>query len=84
MNTKAQNIPILPEVVNQEVVGNYLGKMTSIPVGIEKETLKMATINLNNTYMYNITGEDISSDPDFIKGFIKNILSIQNSDCFNI
>ena len=78
-DTKAPNIPTLPEVVTQEVVANYLGKMTSIPVGVEKESLEMATINLNNTFMYNITGEDISSDPGFIKGFIRNILSIPNS-----
>ena len=78
---KAHNIPILPEVVNQAVVGNYLGNIRTIPVGIEKETLNIATINFTNTYMYNITGEDISSEPNFIKGFIKNILTIQNSEC---
>ena len=36
MNIKAHNIPILPEVVNQAVVGNYLGNIRTIPVGIEK------------------------------------------------
>ena len=77
--TKAPNIPILPEVVTQEVVANYLGKMNSIPVGVEKESLEIATINLNNTFMYNITGEDVTSEPGFIKGFIRNLLSIPNS-----
>ena len=78
---KAQKIPILPEVVNQDFVRSYLGSQASIPVGVEKETLAIATINLRDKFMYNITGEDITSEPHFIKGFINNTLEIKNSEC---
>lgn len=78
---KAAKIPILPEVVNQEFVRKYLGKLSTIPVGVEKENLSIATINLQEKFMYNITGEDVSSDLSFIKGIIKNILAIQNTEC---
>ncbi|MBQ6324242.1 MAG: type VII secretion protein EssC [Bacilli bacterium] len=80
-NYRAPKIPILPEVVNQEFIMDALGQLNSIPVGIEKESLEISTINLKDKYITNITGEDISSEPGFIKGFIKNILSVPNSEC---
>ena len=78
---KAMNIPILPEVVNRDFVANYLGSISTIPVGVEKETLSISTINLHDQYIYNITGDDITSEPKFIKGFISNLLTINNSSC---
>ena len=78
---KAPRIPILPEVVDNEFVKDYLGSINSVPVGVEKETLNIATVNLRDKYIYNITGEDITSEPAFIQGFINNLLSIENSEC---
>ena len=78
---KAPRIPILPEVVDHEFVSPYLGNINNLPVGVEKETLNIATINLKDKYIYNITGEDISSDTAFITGFINNILSVNNTEC---
>lgn len=78
---KAPRIPILPEVVDQEFVSRNLGSINHIPVGVEKETLSIATINLKDKYIYNITGEDITGEPQFITGFINNLLSIENSEC---
>ena len=78
---KAMNIPILPEVVNRDFVANYLGSISTIPVGVEKETLSISTINLHDQYIYNITGDDITSEPKFIKGFISNLLTVNNSSC---
>ena len=78
---QAPQIPILPEVVNRSIVENYLGNIRTIPIGVEKESLNVSTIDLNNTFMYNITGEDITADPEFINGFIRNLLTIDNSEC---
>ncbi len=78
---KAPRIPILPDIVNQDFVNSYLRNLGTIPVGVEKETLEIATINLKNKFMFNITGEDITSDNAFIKGLIKNILTCQNTEC---
>ena len=44
---KAMKIPILPETVNNEFVSQYLGSINTIPVGVEKETLSIANINVN-------------------------------------
>ena len=78
---KAPKIPILPEVVTQEFVKEKLGNITNIPVGVSKEELTIETINLKDKYMFNITGEDISTDPIFYKGLINTILKIPNTNC---
>ncbi|MBQ6497699.1 MAG: type VII secretion protein EssC [Bacilli bacterium] len=81
---KAIKIPILPEVVNQEFVSDYLGSINTVPAGVEKETLEIAAINLRDKYIYNITGDDITSEPQFLTGFINNILTINNTECLVI
>ncbi len=76
---KAQRIPILPETVNQEVVKEYIGRIETVPVGVEKESLEMATVNFKDKFMYNITGEDITAEPAFIKGFIRNLTQLKQN-----
>ncbi len=78
---KAQKIPILPDVVSREFVSNYLGSITSIPFGVEKETLEIAKVNFREKYMYCITGDDISAEPNFINGIIHNFVQIENTEC---
>ena len=76
---QAPKIPILPETVTQEFVSNYLGSLETLPVGVEKESLQIATVNLKNKVLYTITGEDISQDASFLKGLVYNYLTINNS-----
>ncbi|MBQ9019664.1 MAG: type VII secretion protein EssC [Bacilli bacterium] len=78
---KAPRIPILPEIVNTEFVSNYLDSLENVPIGVEKDSLEISTINLKNEYMYNITGDDITADSKFIKGLINNILMISSTEC---
>ncbi len=79
-NYQAVNIPILPEIIRQEDLKSYIGSLKTIPVGITKDTLLPATFDLNNKFMYNITGDDISAEPAFIKGLIHNLSMLQNSE----
>ena len=76
---KARRIPILPEVVDTESVKEYIGNINNIPVGIEKENLRVATINMNTNYMYLITGEDVTQNEPFINGIQNNFLALENS-----
>lgn len=77
---KAPRIPILPEVVNSEFVSSYLGSIEHIPVGVEKDTLNIATLNLKDSFIYNITGDDLT-DTRFVKGLINNVLMMNNAEC---
>ena len=78
---KAPRIPILPEVVNNEFVSNYLGDLENIPVGVEKDSLSISTINLSDKSIYNITGFEVSMEQGFINGLINNILSVNTTEC---
>ncbi len=64
--SKAQKIAILPEVVTIDELTENLGEINKLPVGIERDSLSPALININNTYL--ITGQDISTSAKFIKG----------------
>ena len=76
---KAKKIPILPEVVTTDFVRDNLRNLATIPVGVTRETLEIATINLLSSYMYAITGEDVTSEPAFLTGLINNILTCENT-----
>ena len=78
---KAKRIPILPEIVNFDSVRELLGDLTTIPVGITKETLEIARINLESSYMYTITGDDISTEPEFLKGLVSVATQVPNTSC---
>jgi len=77
----AKRIPVLPEVVNKEHVKDYLGNLTHIPIGVDKETLEIATINLKEQLIYNITGEDITAEPDFLNTLISITADIPDTNC---
>ena len=77
---QAPAIPVLPEIIRQEDVKQFLGSIRSIPVGISKNTLLPSTIDISNRFMYNISGDDITAEPAFIKGLIHNLSIIPNSE----
>ena len=70
---RAKRIPILPEVVSRNYVSSMLGNLKTLPVGVYRDTLEVATINLQNNYMYLVTGDDVSQDQSFLKGIISNV-----------
>lgn len=78
---KAKKIPVLPEVVTQDFVSSKLGSLVTLPVGVSKESLVIETLNLKDKFMYNITGDDITTDAAFLRGLINNILTVQNTQC---
>lgn len=80
-NYRASRIPVLPDIVNQDSVREKLSSLAHIPVGVAKETLTIETINLRDKFMFNITGDDITAEPLFLKGIINNILTIENTEC---
>ena len=72
---KAKAIPILPDIITTESIAPALKEFTSIPVGIEKDSLEIATINLR-TPVYCITGEDVTSVSSFISSIVALISTI--------
>lgn len=77
---KALPIPILPEVVTIDLLSRNLSTISSIPIGITKETLEVATIDLKKNYIYNITGDDISNSKKIVTGLSNLITKIPNNN----
>ena len=79
---KANKIPILPEVVTSEFIESKFGNIKTIPVGIEKESLAISTIDLSQQSIYVVTGDDVSANIKFIHSLAKNFLRIPNAKSF--
>ena len=68
---KAKAIPTLPEVVTGELLLPTFQNLHTVPVGINKETLETSFINLEESNMFIMTGEDVSSNVNFLQAFIR-------------
>ena len=77
---KAPKIPILPSVVTLDNVEEKYNKMDEIPIGIEKETLQIATINMDRLDSIVVTGDEVEENPEFITGLAKVFSNINNSN----
>ncbi len=76
---KAKKIPILPEIVDVEFLQDSLNGISEIPVGVEKNSLEISTIDLESNPTYIITSDDVSSNTNFISGFINIVSQLENS-----
>ena len=76
---KAHNIPILPEVVTSQYIQEYYGDISQVPVGVEKDSLNVATINLRDKFIYTITGDDVSSEISFLSSFAKTLKKVSET-----
>jgi len=77
---KAKKIAILPDIVTIKDIESEIKGIYSLPVGVEKETLEISSINYKSPII-NITGEDISANPKFIAEISKMIAGIPNTKC---
>lgn len=69
---KAKKIPTLPKNITHTLVRNALNNLKTIPVGIEKESLQIASIDCLTNYNYIISGNDLSIYMHFINNLYKS------------
>ena len=55
---RAREIPILPEVVDAEVMQRYIENLNQVPVGVGKERLDVQKVSLLKEYIYMITSQE--------------------------
>lgn len=58
ISVRAREIPILPEIVNTEVLKCRVKDIEQIPVGIGKENLEVLTVSLLKEYIYTVTSQE--------------------------
>lgn len=78
IKTRASRVPVLPEKVTINDVSPALKDLTSVPVGIEKETLNIATYNFKKNLISLINSEDITALANLTKLMIKETTSLAN------
>lgn len=67
----AEKIPVLPERVTAEYVCNELTDLRGVPVGVAKDSLKFARINLWNKLIFPVTAQEIYQTADFAGELLK-------------
>ena len=90
-NTRARNIPVLPEVVGYPEIAKEFGISKELIVGINKNNLLVTKFDFIKNYISIITGLDINSMSDFVNPLINQIIALQdpnliviNADDFDI
>ena len=78
IKTRATRVPVLPEKVTLSDVRQALQDLTTIPVGIEKETLDIATYNFKKNLISLINSEDITALAKLTSLIIKETTSLVN------
>ena len=71
--TKARRIPILPEWVDMDCVGDYIGSLNSVPVGIGRHLLNVVNLRLDNKLIFPVMSQEIYQCNYFAEEFIKVI-----------
>ncbi len=64
--TFAAKVPVLPNAVSSEFVQEYIGQQRTIPVGVYKNSLEIATINMIDKTVKMVLSEDINETEIFI------------------
>ncbi len=78
----ALRIPVLPTIVSCEYVRPSLKGITSIPIGIEKETLEVRTIDIKNRYALLISAQELKTTETFTQTFTQQLTEIEGLKTF--
>ena len=70
-DTRARAIPVLPDVVSFDFVASSIAATDNIPVGVNKSTLNIATINIASSVLYPVLSQDLMDTVSFAETFIK-------------
>ena len=69
--SKAKSVPVLPKIVNFETVKEEIKGLSSIPVGIEKTTLKVSKFDLKTKAVTLVSSSENVCFETFVPEFIK-------------
>ncbi|HOZ88943.1 MAG TPA: FtsK/SpoIIIE domain-containing protein, partial [Bacilli bacterium] len=78
----APRIPVLPNIVSCEYVRPSLLGIESIPVGVEKETLEIRTVDLKHKLAMLITAQEFKTIETFTKVFTQQLTELDKIRLF--
>ncbi|MFA5693053.1 MAG: type VII secretion protein EssC, partial [Acholeplasmataceae bacterium] len=71
LSKQAERIPVLPEVVDEDFIYPHIDNLTNLPIGVEKNSLKVLTYNLQGQYGTLISAQNIDITSKFITSLMK-------------
>ncbi|MBR0467080.1 MAG: type VII secretion protein EssC [Clostridia bacterium] len=63
--SKARKVPILPSVVDYDFIKSELTDLTQVPVGVNKQNLRISKIDFSNKLVFNVLSNDLMSAEPF-------------------
>jgi len=80
--TSAPKVPVLPDVVSVSYCYNELKGVNQIPIGVEKESLAIRSVDLTKNTVNLITGMEFSEIKNFGGMFIKEMANLIGKNCY--
>lgn len=78
----APKIPVLPEAVSISYCASENGGLSAIPLGVEKESLSIRTLNVSKNFAHVITGMDFENFKTFGEMFITELINVVGKNVY--
>ena len=78
---QATPVPTLPEVVTVNLLQKNYTSLRNVPVGINKETLEIISVDLLTNGIFVTTGEDISASTNFLHSWLRLLQTNEQIKC---
>ncbi len=78
---KAKAVPTLPEVVTVNLLQKNYTSLGNVPVGINKETLEITSVDLLANGIFVTTGEDVSASMNFLHSWLRLMQTNEQTKC---
>jgi len=79
---KAKAIPVLPTIVNYEYIKSFTDNLKNVPVGVNKNNLKIETFDFNSKNISLITGLDLTTIGSFLNELLRTLSHFKNLSLF--
>lgn len=76
--SRAESIPVLPDIVSYDFVSASIGTTADVPVGVNKSTLGIMSVNIASTVLYPVLAQDIMDVVSFTNTLIRICADICN------
>jgi S-DNA-T family DNA segregation ATPase FtsK/SpoIIIE len=81
-NVSAPKVPVLPDVVTISYCKEKLTGLNSVPVGVEKESLNIRTLDFTKNLVHVVTCAEMAEAKTFTGLFIKEVSSLIGKNCY--
>jgi S-DNA-T family DNA segregation ATPase FtsK/SpoIIIE len=82
MPNSAPKVPVLPDVVSVAYCSDQMTGLSSVPIGVEKESLKVRSIDLTRNTAHVIMGSELLDIKNFASLFVKEIANAAQKNCY--